>query len=477
LQGVPEDAPPPSPHRNGWQTLRNTGALTAHPAPSACEKLLLNNAVQKQDMKANIRINELTRVVIVGCSLGGLKLAMSLRHSGYQVVVVDKNNYNQFPPLIYQVASAGLEPSNISFPLRRIFQGYKHYFFRMADVKTIDTEEKAIRTSVGTIHYNYLVLAMGGTTNFFGNTEIMSHALPMKTVEDAMALRNHILLTLERAETEEKAERRQKYMNFVIVGGGPSGVEIAGALAEMKKDIVPKDYPDLADRMHIYLINASDRLLAAMDPKSSATAEKDLKRMGVHIRNGWRVTGYNGHVVTIDNGTTIESATVIWVSGIRANAIDGIPEEALGHGGRLLCDRFNRVKGMEDVFAVGDQCLIEGDPEWPMGHRQLAQAAMQQAANVAANIVRKEQNKAMVPFRYRNLGTMATIGRRHAVAEIGKARFGGFTAWVLWLVVHLRSILGVKNKFFVLFNWMWNYFNYKQSLRLILRPRREEDQQ
>ncbi len=422
-------------------------------------------------MRANIRINELTRVVIVGAGLGGLRLATRLRKSGFQVVIVDKNNYNQFPPLIYQVASAGLEPSSISFPLRRIFQGYKNYFCRMAEVRDIDAKEKAIHTSVGTIHYNYLVLAMGGTTNFFGNEDIERHALPMKTVEDSMALRNHILLALERAETEENGEKRQKYMNFVIVGGGPSGVEIAGALAEMKKDIVPKDYPDLADHMHIYLLNSGQRLLKAMDPASSATAERDLKKMGVHVRNGWRVTGYKGDVVSVDNGQTIESSTVIWVSGIKANTIGGVPEEAVGHAGRLLTDRFNRVKGMDDVFAIGDQSLVEGDPEWKLGHPQLAQVALQQAANVARNIIRKEKGEAMLPFEYKDLGTMATIGRKRAVAEIGKAKFGGLPAWVLWLVVHLRSILGVKNKFIVLLNWMWNYFNYKQSLRLILRPK------
>ena len=422
-------------------------------------------------MRANIRINELTRVVIVGAGLGGLELAMRLRKSGFQVVIVDKNNYNQFPPLIYQVASAGLEPSSISFPLRRIFQGYKQYFCRMAEVKDIDVKEKAIHTSVGTIHYNYLVLAMGGTTNFFGNEDIERHALPMKTVEDAMALRNHILLALERAETEEDAEKRQKYMNFVIVGGGPSGVEIAGALAEMKKDIVPKDYPDLADRMHIYLLNSGDHLLKTIDTASSATAERDLKQMEVHVRNGWRVTDYKDNVVSVGNGETIESTTVIWVSGIKANSIGGVPQESVGHAGRLLTDRFNRVKGMDDVFAIGDQSLVEGDPDWPLGHPQLAQVALQQADNVACNIMRKEEGKELKPFTYKDLGTMATIGRKHAVAEIGKAKFGGLFAWLLWLVVHLRSILGVKNKFIVLLNWIWNYFNYKQSLRLVLRPK------
>lgn len=425
-------------------------------------------------MRANIRRkHNQTRVVIVGCGLGGLKLATTLRKSGYQVVIVDKNNYNQFPPLIYQVASGGLEPSNIAFPIRRIFQGYKNYYYRMAEVRGIDVKEKAIHTSVGTIHYNYLVLAMGGTTNYFGNKNIEYNTFPMKTVADGIALRNHILEMLERAVTEEDEKKRQKYLNFVIVGGGPSGVEIAGALAEMKKDIVPRDYPDLADRMHIYLVNATSCLLSSMAPESSATAEKNLRQMGVHVRNNWLVTDYKDNLVMVNNGERIESSSVIWVSGIRANTIDGVPKDSLGHAGRLLCDRFNQVKGMDDVFVIGDQSLIEGDPDWKQGHPQLAQVALQQAANVAANIQRKERGEEMKPFIYKNLGTMATIGKNHAVAEIGKAKFGGIIAWVLWLVVHLRSILGVKNKFFVLLNWVWNYFNYRQSLRLILRSTRK----
>lgn len=240
----------------------------------------------------------------------------------------------------------------------------------------------------------------------------------------------------------------------------------------MKRFVVPRDYPDLADRMHIYLVNAGDRLLKAMDAKSSAEAEKDLERMGVHVRNGWRVTDYDGSVVTMDNGQTIDSACVVWVSGVRANAIGGIPADAVGHAGRLICDRMNRVKGLKDVFAIGDQSIIEGDPEWKLGHPQLAQVALQQAANVARNIIREEHGETLRPFVYKNLGTMATIGRKAAVAEIGKWKFGGLTAWLLWLVVHLRSILGVKNKFFVLLNWMWNYVNYKQSLRLILRSKK-----
>ena len=421
-------------------------------------------------MGANIRKNGQTRVVIVGGGIGGLKLAMSLRHTDYQVVLVDKNNYNQFPPLIYQVASAGLEPSNIAFPFRRIFQGWKNFFFRMAEVKAIDEKEKAIETTVGAIHYDYLILAAGATTNFFGNKNIEQNTLPMKTVTEAMTLRNTILSTLEKAETEDNPEKLQALMNFVIVGGGPSGVEIAGALADMKKYVLPRDYHDLLERIHIYLLNASDRLLQTMDPKLSQRAEADLRKMNVHVRNNWIVTDYQDGVVSVKNGENIASETVIWVSGIKANVINGVPQEAIGHNGRIKCDQFNRVKGMRNVFCIGDQSIIEGNENYPLGHPQVAQVAIQQAVNVAQNIQRCEAKKDEKPFSYNNLGTMATIGRKRAVAEISRFKFGGFAAWILWLVVHLRSILGIKNKLNVFLNWVWGYINYKQNLRLILRP-------
>lgn len=424
-------------------------------------------------MRANIKRNEQRRVVVVGGGLGGLKMVSSLRDTDYQVVLVDKNNYNQFPPLIYQVASAGLEPSNISFPFRRLFQGWKNFFFRMAEVEHIDTEEKAIRTSIGTIHYDDLVLAAGATTNFFGNKNIEASALPMKSVSEAMRLRNTILQNLERAETEDNEAHRQALMNIAIVGGGPSGVEIAGALAEMKRTILPRDYPDLdTSCMRIYLINAAPRLLGAMAEKSSREAEKALKELGVEIMAGCMVTDYVDHELILKDGSHLPVETVIWVSGIRANHIDGIPTDSIGRGGRIITDRFNRVKGMENVYAIGDQCLIEGDKAYPQGHPQLAQVAMQQAENLAMNLKRQDKNEQEQPFSYRNLGTMATIGRKKAVVEIGRLKFGGFFAWLLWLVVHLRSILGVRNKTIVFLNWMWNYFNYKQSLRLILKAKR-----
>lgn len=424
-------------------------------------------------MRANIKRNEQRRVVVVGGGLGGLKLVSSLRDTDFQVVLVDKNNYNQFPPLIYQVASAGLEPSNISFPFRRLFQGWKNFFFRMAEVQHIDTEEKAIKTSIGTIHYDDLVLAAGATTNFFGNKNIEVSALPMKSVSESMRLRNTILQNLERAETEDNEARKQALMNIAIVGGGPSGVEIAGVLAEMKQTILPRDYPDLdTSCMHIYLINATPRLLGAMSERSSREAEKALKELGVKVMTNCMVTDYVDKELVLKDGQRISAETVIWVSGIKANNIDGIPTESIGHAGRILVDRFNRVKGLKDVYAIGDQCIVEGDEAYPYGHPQLAQVAIQQAKTLAKNLIRQEKGETEQPFSYHNLGTMATIGRKKAVVEIGKLKFGGFFAWLLWLIVHLRSILGVKNKTIVFLNWMWSYMNYKQSLRLILKAKR-----
>ena len=423
-------------------------------------------------MKANIERTDKKRIVIVGGGLGGLELAFKLVDDDYQVVLVDKNNYHQFPPLIYQVASGGLEPSSISFPFRRLFQGKKDFFFRMAKVESVNTDEKIINTTVGEIDYDYLVMAFGAKTNFFGNKDIEATTLPMKSVSEAMRLRNTILRNLELALTEEDPARKQALMNIVVVGGGASGVEIAGAVAEMKKNIIARDYPDLdSSQMHIYLVNAVDRLLSAMNPISSKRAERDLKELHVHIRQPQFATEYKDGILKTSAGLEIPTQTVIWVSGICANTVEGFPAESIGHAGRFLTDRFCRVKGVKDVYAIGDVSLVEGDEEYPLGHPQLAQVAMQQAKTVAKNFKAMSKGKELKPFKYKNLGVMATIGRNHAVAEISGKKFGGFPAWALWLVVHLRSILGVKNKTFILLNWVWNYINYKQSLRLILKAK------
>lgn len=423
-------------------------------------------------MSINIQRNQKKRVVIVGGGLGGLRLAEDLYGSGMQVVLIDKNNFHQFPPLIYQIASAGIDPSSISFPFRQIFRKRKDFYFRMAEARMVDTEKKILQTSIGKIDYDYLVLAAGATTNFFGNKNIEEWAIPMKTVPEAMGLRNALLSNFERALTCATEEERQELLNVVIVGGGATGVEIAGALSEMKRYVIPYDYPDMdSSLMHIYLIEAGDRLLAGMSQDSSKKAYDFLKSMGVDIQFGKMVTDYRDHKVIMKDGTEIPTRTFLWVSGIRANAMPGISEDHLGRGFRFKVDQFNRIPGLNDVFAIGDQCLQTTDSAYPNGHPQVAQVAIQQAKNLAKNIklINKGQadDNSLTPFKYNNLGSMATIGRNKAVVEIGKFHSQGFFAWILWLVVHLRSILGVKNKMMVLLNWLWKYVSYNDSIRMI----------
>lgn len=433
-------------------------------------------------MSINIQRNQKKRVVIVGGGLGGLRLAEDLYESGMQVVLIDKNNFHQFPPLIYQIASAGIDPSSISFPFRQIFRKRKDFYFRMAEARMVDTEKKILQTSIGKIDYDYLVLAAGATTNFFGNKNIEEWAIPMKTVPEAMGLRNALLSNFERALTCATEEERQELLNVVIVGGGATGVEIAGALAEMRRYVIPYDYPDMdSSLMHIYLIEAGDRLLAGLSQESSQKAYEFLKSMGVDIQFGKMVTDYRDHKVIMKDGTEIPTRTFLWVSGIRANAMPGIDESHMGRGFRFKVDEYNRIPGVEDVFAIGDQCLQTSDAAYPNGHPQVAQVAIQQAKNLAKNLKLINQgadSNELTAFRYKNLGSMATIGRNKAVVEIGKFHSQGFFAWVLWLVVHLRSILGVKNKVMVLLNWLWKYVSYNDSIRMITyatKPREVEE--
>ena len=438
-------------------------------------------------MSINIKRNQLKRVVIVGGGLGGLRLAEDLSKANLQVVLIDKNNFHQFPPLIYQIASAGIDPSSISFPFRQIFRKRKNFYFRMAEARAVFPDKKILQTSIGKIDYDYLVFAAGTTTNFYGNENIEKWAIPMKTVSEAMGLRNALLSNLERALTCATEEERQELLNVVIVGGGATGVEIAGALSEMKRYVIPYDYPDMdSSMMHIYLLEAADRLLAGMSQDSSQKAYDFLTKMGVDVQFGKMVTDYRDHKVIMKDGQEIPTRTFLWVSGVRAQSITGIDKDKLGRGFRIVVDEFNRIPGMDGLFAIGDQCLQTSDPAYPGGHPQLAQVAIQQAALLAKNIqkiaeadVQKEKHpdtagssaqdidKQLKPFRYKNLGSMATVGRNKAVVEIGKFHSQGFIAWLLWLVVHLRSILGVKNKMMVLLNWLWKYVSYNDSIRMI----------
>ncbi len=427
-------------------------------------------------MSFNIAKTNAKRVVIVGGGFGGLKLANALRKTGMQVVLVDKNNFHQFPPLIYQVASSGIEPSSISFPFRKIFRKRKNFYFRMAEARSIFPDKKILQTSIGKIEYDYLVLAAGTTTNFFGNKHLEEEAMPMKTLPEAMGLRNALLGNLERSITCATEQERNELQNIVIVGGGATGVEIAGVLSEMKKYVLPADYPDMdSSQLNIFLIEAAGRLLGGMSPESSAAAEQFLRNMGVNVCLHKKVTDYRDHKVIFEDGMEIPTRTFIWVSGVKAVSIGNIPAECMGRGGRLKVDAYNRVEGLKDVFAIGDQCIMTADKDYPYGHPQLAQVAIQQGKLLAENLKRIEKKKPLKAFHYKNLGSMATVGRNRAVAEFKKVKTQGWIAWILWLVVHLRSILGVRNRISVMLNWMYNYFTYDQSLRIIIYARKAKE--
>lgn len=428
-------------------------------------------------MAFNLPKTDKKRVVIVGGGFGGLKLANKLRNSDFQVVLVDRNNYHQFPPLIYQIASAGIEPSSISFPFRKIFQKRSNFFFRMAEVRSVFPEQNILQTSIGKVRYDYLVLAAGTTTNFFGNKNVEENAIPMKNVSEAMGLRNALLENFERALTCASETERQELLNVVIVGGGATGVEVAGALSEMKNHVLPKDYPDMpSSLMNIYLIEAGTRLLPAMSEQTSQHVLNYLRKMGVNVLLNKMVTDYDHHRVILKDGSQIATRTFIWVSGVAAEKITNLDGEHLGRGARIIVDEHNRVKGFDNIFSIGDQCIMpEGDPHYPGGHPQLAQVAIQQGKLLARNLKAQEKGKSLKPFRYRNLGAMATVGRNRAVAEFSTMKMAGFWAWIMWLVVHLRSILGIRNKSIVLFNWVWNYFSYAQSLRFIVYARKAKE--
>lgn len=423
-------------------------------------------------IKINIPESDRKRVVIVGGGFAGLTLARRLAKMAYQVVLIDRNNYHQFQPLFYQVAMSGLEPSSIVFPFRKLFQHEKNIFIRVTEVTEVLRDQKRILTPLGYCNYDYLVLAMGADTNFFGNEQIERLSLPMKSVSEALYLRNTILSDFEKALVTTEYNERQGLLDIVIVGGGPTGVELAGSLAEMRNNILPKDYPELqvGEEMDIYLVQGAPQLLVGMSEDSSEKSKKYLEAMGVKVMLETRVTDFDGEYAFLSDGQSIRCHKVIWAAGIKANSLPGIPKSALTYGGRLAVDRFNRVQDTEDIFALGDLAYME-EPDFPKGHPQVAQAAIQQGKHLAKNLKRDLKGADWEPFSYLDKGSMATVGRARAVVDLPIGYFfGGFLAWFVWLAVHLFAILGTKNKLFVFLNWLWNYISYDQSLRLIIRP-------
>ncbi len=419
----------------------------------------------------NIPQSSLARVIIIGGGFGGIALAKKLANQDIQVVLLDKHNYHNFQPLLYQVSTGGLEPDSIAYPIRKVLQGYPNFYFRLAEVVEVIASEKKVMTNIGDIRYDYLVVATGSETNFFGNKNIENLGMAMKTIPQSLNLRSLILENFEQALLTDDLHERDALMNFVIVGGGPTGVELAGALAEIKKGILPKDYPDLdTRRAQINLVQGSGRILPAMSKIASEKAERFLEKLGVNVWKNIRVTDYDGNRVTTNTDTEFEAATLVWAAGVKAVTLKGLDaKELLARGNRLQVNEFNQVVGHSNIFAIGDVAQMQTESH-PNGHPMMAQPAIQQGHNLGLNLIRLLENKPLRPFEYKDKGSMATVGRNKAVVDLKRFKFQGVFAWFVWMFVHLYFLIGFRNRVVVFINWVYNYIRFDREARLIIRP-------
>lgn len=414
------------------------------------------------------------KIIIIGGGFAGINVARHLKGDTYDVLLIDKNNYHQFQPLFYQVATAGLEPAAISFPLRKFFHSQKNIKIRIAEVLQIDASQNFVETTVGKLEYDYLIVATGADTNFFGNRIIEEKALPMKSVSEAVFLRNKILQNFEDALTAAEADK-EGLMNIVVVGGGATGVEVSGALSDMRAYALPKDYPEIDfKKMNIYLVEAGEKTLAAMSSESSQKSKAYLEKLGVNVMLKTSVKEFDGKHVLLSDGKTISTTTVVWAAGIKGNVLPGLANESITRGNRIKVDRFNTIEGYKNIFALGDLAWMS-TPKYPNGHPQVGNVAVNQGKRLGKNLIALSKGKAMKEFEYKDLGSMATVGRKLAVVDLPFAKFQGFFAWLTWMFVHLMLLLGVKNKLFTLLNWAWSYIAFDQSLRLIIKPYKKKE--
>lgn len=420
----------------------------------------------------NVPISDLPRVVIIGCGFGGVSLVKELEKKPFQVVMLDKRNYHTFQPLLYQVSTSGLEPDSIAYPIRKILKKNKDAYFRMAEVKQIDDKKQLVQTNIGDITYDYLVIATGSKTNFFGNKSVEENAIWIKTVPQALNLRSLILENFEEATITDDPDRRKALLNFVIAGAGPTGVELSGALAELRRNVIPKDFQDIdPEDIHIHLIEGLDKVLPPMSDTSSANAQKYLEELGVEIHLNTFVDSYENQVVKTSNEElSFNTETFIWSAGVTGAAIEGLKNRALlEKANRYKVNTFNQIEGYDNVFAIGDIALMSSS-DYPKGHPMVAQPAIQQGRHLAKNLLRILNKQNLLPFDYFDKGTMATVGRNKAVVDLNKIKFGGAFAWFVWMFVHLWFLVGFRNRVVTFINWTYSYINYDRAARLIVRP-------